>query len=231
MKASGRCRSWGAVAGLLAVAAVAMGAAGTSTSAPAGATKAAAASQELLNHVQDQLRTVGSVEADFVQEKTLAMFEHSVTISGHFAMQKPDRLMWIVKKPVRYAIRIEGSEIRQWDQDTKKVSVIQLGGDPVFKAVADQIQAWFMGDYKVLLQTFDVQLQSRTPLVLGLVPKPDSVPAKMFKQIDMAFGKDEKYIDTITLMESGGDVTKLTFIEPKLNEKIQSETWEIPPRE
>jgi outer membrane lipoprotein carrier protein len=230
MKASGRCRSWVVAAGLLTAAAVALGAAGTSSSAPAGTTKAAAP-QELLNHVQDQLRTVASVEADFVQEKTLAMFEHSVTISGHFAMQKPDRLMWVVKKPVRYAIRIEGAEVRQWDQDTNKVSVIQLGGDPVFKAVADQIQAWFMGDYKVLLQTFNVQLQSRTPLVLGLVPKADSVPAKMFKQIDMAFGKDEKYIDTITLVESGGDVTKLKFLEPKLNEKIKPETWEIPPRE
>ncbi len=218
-------------------AAVTLGAAGagsaaaTSTSLPAATTKGVAAPQELLNHVQDQLRTVESVEADFVQEKTLAMFEHSVTISGHFAMQKPDRLVWIVRKPVRYAIRIEGSEIRQWDQDTNKVSVIQLGGDPVFKAVADQIQAWFMGDYKVLLQTFDVQLASRTPLVLGLVPKADSVPAKMFQRIDMAFGKDEKYIDTITLVESGGDVTKLKFIEPKLNEKIKPETWEIPPRE
>jgi outer membrane lipoprotein carrier protein len=226
----------GGIAGLFALV-VTLGAAGGGSATGTGASTRAAvttgtpAPSDLLNHVQDQLRTVSTVEADFSQEKSLAMFEHTVTITGHFAMQKPDRLVWIVNQPVRYAIRIDGSEVRQWDQDTNKVSVIQLGGDPIFKAVAEQIQAWFMGDYKVLLQVFDVELRSREPLVLGLVPKPDSVPAKMFQHIDMTFGKDERYIDSITLVESGGDVTKLKFIEPKLNEKIKPETWEIPPRE
>ena len=204
---------------------------GTAASTQAAGTKGKPAPTELLNHVQDQLRTVSTVEADFVQEKSLAMFEHKVTITGHFAMQKPNQLMWNVRTPERYAILIEGSKIQQWDHETKKVSVIQLGGEPVFKAVAEQIQAWFMGDYKVLLETFDVELQSQAPLVLGLVPKPNSMPAKMFQRIEMTFGKDETYIDGIKLVETGGDVTTLKFSAPKLNEKIKPETWEIPPRE
>jgi outer membrane lipoprotein-sorting protein len=177
------------------------------------------------------LRTVATVESDFVQEKTLAVFDHTVTISGHFAMQKPDRLIWIVKKPVRYAVRIEGSDIHQWDEDTKQATVIHLGDDPVFKTVTEQIQAWFLGDYKILMVTFDVDLQSEKPLVLGFTPKADSLAGKVLKHIDMTFGQDERYIDNITVVEVGGDVTKLKFITPKLNEKIKPETWEIPPRE
>ena len=152
-------------------------------------------------------------------------------MSRHFAVQKPGKLVWIVNKPVRYAVRIEGSQIRQWDQDTNKVQVIELGNDPVFKAVSDQIQAWFLGDYKVLSQSFDVELLQDKPLVLGFVPREGTVAAKMITHISMTFGTDERYIDSIVVEESGGDVTKLQFIKPQLNQPVKPETWEIPPRE
>jgi outer membrane lipoprotein-sorting protein len=198
---------------------------------PATKPAATAPSKELLKHVQDKLHSVDTVEADFTQEKTLAMFDHTLTISGHFAIEKPSKLVWIVKKPVRYAVLIQGSEIHQWDEDTNKTQVIQLGNDPVFKAVTAQINAWFLGDYEVLLKTFAVELVKEKPLVLGFVPLKDSVPSKMLKRIEMTFGKDESYIDNMFIEEVDGDSTRLKFIDPKLNEKIKKEVWEIPPRD
>src|SRR5271169_6404984 len=115
-------------------------------------------SEQLLEHLQKQLATVETVQADFVQVKNLSMLNHTMTIKGHFALQKPNRLMWLVREPVRYAIRIRGDEIKQWDEDTNQVQTTHLGGDPAFQAITEQIQAWFMGDYKVLAQSYDVEL-------------------------------------------------------------------------
>jgi outer membrane lipoprotein carrier protein len=189
------------------------------------------ASEELLTHLQAQLKTVETVQADFVQEKTLSVLNHTLTIKGHFALQKPNRLVWIVREPVKYAVRIDGDEIRQWDEDTNQVQVIHLGGDPTFQAVTQQLQAWFMGDYKILAESYDVEEQGADPLRLGFVPKPDTMVAKVLKRVDLTFGKDDLYIDKMVVQEAGGDLTTLQFNNTKLNQPIPKETWEIPPHE
>jgi outer membrane lipoprotein carrier protein len=189
------------------------------------------ASRELLEHLQQQLKSVDTVQADFVQEKRLSVLNHTVTLTGNFALQKPNKLVWIVREPVKYAVRIDGEEIRQWDQDTNQVQVIHLGGDPTFAAVTQQLQAWFMGDYKTLGDSYDVLLLGENPLRLSFIPKGESMVAKALKQVDLTFGKSEQAIEKMVVTESSGDVTTLQFNSTKVNQPIPKETWEIPPHE
>jgi outer membrane lipoprotein-sorting protein len=188
-------------------------------------------SDELLQHLQQQLATVQTVESDFVQVKNLTMLKHEMTIKGHFALQKPNRLMWSVQEPVRYAIRIEGDEIKQWDEDTNQVQTIHLGSDPTFQAITEQIQAWFEGDYKVLAQSYDVELMGENPLSLGFVPKGDTMVAKVVGRVDLTFGKSELYIDKMVVHEAGGDTTTLQYLNTDLNKPIDAKIWEMPPHD
>jgi len=184
-----------------------------------------------LNDLQSVLKNVTTVESDFVEEKNLVMLNHTLTISGHFALQKPGRLIWIVREPVEYAIRIEGDEVRQWDQDTNRVDVLHLGGDPTFKAISQQMQAWFLGDYQSLSKTYEVQVLSQHPLSLRFVPGADTVMAKVMSQVDIFFATDERYIQKMILNEAGGNVTDLEFIHTRVNEPIDDEVWRMPPNE
>jgi outer membrane lipoprotein carrier protein len=187
------------------------------------------ASDELLNRVQDDLKTVESVEADFSQEERLKLLKHSLKISGHFALQKPAKLVWIVDKPVKYAIKVEGDELRQWDEDTNKVQVVHLGGDPTFKAITEQLQSWFLGDYKSLAANYDVYLESESPLTLGFTPKAGTMVASVLEHVDLIFGVENKYLDRMIIREAGGDVTTLNYLNTKINQPIDKSTWEIPP--
>jgi outer membrane lipoprotein carrier protein len=184
---------------------------------------------ELLNSVQDKLHTVDSVEADFVEEKHLAMLDHTLTIHGHFAMQKPDRLIWIVQQPVQYAVSIQGDIVKQWDADTNKVQTINIGGDPTFHAVSEQLSSWFMGNYKALAGSYDLSLRSEKPLTLVFAPKPDSMVAKVLKEIVITFAPDQRNIDIMQITESGGSVTTINYLHTKVNEPVSDKTWEIPP--
>ena len=191
----------------------------------------------LLEHVQQQLRTISSMEADFVQEKQLAVLKHKMVIRGHFAMEKPDRVIWIVNQPVKYAIRVQGEEIRQWDEDTNKVQVIHLGGDPTFKAISEQIQSWFLGNYKELANSYDVFVISEKPLSLRFAPKGSSMVAQLVQSIDVTFAKDETNIDSMVVHElshdatmSASNSTMLKFIDPKMNQPIADVIWEVPPK-
>ena len=177
------------------------------------------------------MRKIETVDADFVETKLLSMLNHKLTIRGHLSLQKPDRLIWIVREPVRYAIRIDGDEVRQWDEDTNRVDVIHLGGDPTFKAVSEQMQAWFLGNYKALGDNYDVYINSRQPVSLEFVPRGDTMIAKLLARIDLTFEPGNSYINSITITETGGDTTTIQFVGTKANQPLADETWEMPPHE
>lgn len=204
--------------------------AGPPATAPTTQPDPSPAPRELLAHIQTQLRTVDTMQADFVQKKRLVMLKHTLTIRGQFAMQKPNKVIWDVQEPTKYAIRVDGDEITQWDEDTNKVQVIHVGGDPTFKAITEQIQAWFLGDYKVLEQSYDVFLLGEKPLSLRFAPKAGTMVSKLVKNIEVTFGKDEMQIDRMVVNETSGDSTTLNYSNVRLNQPIKSETWEIPPK-
>jgi outer membrane lipoprotein-sorting protein len=184
-----------------------------------------------LDRLQQSLKTVQTVESDFVQEKKLAILDHLLMIKGHFALAKPDRLIWIVHEPVRYAVRIEGEEVRQWDEDTNHVDVIHLAGDPTFKAVSEQIQAWFLGNYDTLAKSYDVNVLSENPLSLEFIPKSDTMVAKVISRVKVTFSGDQRYIQTMVIDEAGGDSNTIHFVGAVVNQPIKDDTWRIPPND
>ena len=200
-------------------------------SLPASQPAARPASPEVLKQVQERLKKVKTVQSEFTQEKDLAVLKHKLLIKGTFALEQPNRVVWNVREPVRYMIRVEGDEVRQWDQDTDKVKTIHVGNDPTFKAVTEQIQAWFLGDYEALSQTYDVSVIGENPLSLGFTPKAGTMVGKVLQHVNVGFGQGDAYINRMVVREASGGVTTLDFLAPTLNEPIPPRTWEIPPRD
>jgi outer membrane lipoprotein carrier protein len=188
------------------------------------------ASREMLAHLQKTLKTVDTMQANFVQQKRMKMIKHTVTIKGRFAMAKPNKVIWIVDEPRRFAIRVNGEEITQWNEDTNQTQVMHVGNDPTFQAITQQIQAWFLGDYKVLEKSYDVYLLSEQPLSLRFAPQGGTMVSKLVKNIEITFNKDQMQIDKMVVNETTGDSTTLEYSDTKLNAPIPASMWEIPPK-
>jgi outer membrane lipoprotein carrier protein len=188
------------------------------------------ASRDLLAHLQKTLTTVDTMQANFVEKKHLTMLKHTVTIKGRFAMAKPNKVIFIFDEPTHYAIRVNGEEITQWDQDTNQTQVMHVGNDPNFQAITQQIQAWFLGDYKVLEKSYDVYMLSEDPLTLRFAPQGGTMVSKLVKNIEITFNKDQMQIDKMVVNETSGNYTALEYSDTKLNAPIPTSTWEIPPK-
>jgi outer membrane lipoprotein carrier protein len=190
------------------------------------------ASLELLAKVQKQLRTIKSLDANFVEEKHLDLLDHNVTIRGNFGLQKPDSMIWIVREPhqpPQYALRLRG-ELSQWDEETKNVQVVHLAGDPAFKSVSEQLQAWFLGNYAALNQSWDVYVVSDKPFSLRFVPKATTFVAKHLKSVEVTFNSEGTNIDGRSVVETGGDRATFSFSDVRLNQPMDKEAWMIPPK-
>ena len=186
--------------------------------------------EQLLKDLRQRLEGIKTVQADFVQEKNLKVFQHTLVIRGKFAVERPKRLIWHVTDPVKYSISVAGDDVRFWDEDTNKVNTIHIGPSHNFRAVFEQFQGWFLGDYRSLEESYAVVVEEKDPLTVSFGPKANSPMAKMIKGVTVVFKAESAYLDSLTINEGSGDATHIRFLNTKVNQPIANEIWEIPPK-
>lgn len=186
-----------------------------------------AAADDLLREVEAALADVRSVRTQFVQEKRLALFKNPLITRGVILLEMPDKLLWRVETPIRYALLLDGRQAKQWDGETGKTQRIPLDGNPVFAAVTEQLRAWFGGRYTLLAHDYDIVRRSTKPAVFVFSPKEGTPPAKLLRTITVTFREDNRYIASIRIDETGGDVTTLTFDETTINTPIPPSEWDL----
>lgn len=188
---------------------------------------AAEPAADVLGEMEQAMADVRTVKTAFVQEKKMALFNHPLVTRGSIWVEPPHRLLWRVESPMRYALALDGSRIRQWDGETGKTTSLSMDGNPVFAAVTEQLNAWFGGRYGLLAQDYDVERQAAAPATFTFVPKPTAPSAKMLESVTVVFREDARYIASIRIADRGGDVTTLTFVDTELNVPLDPKAWEL----
>jgi outer membrane lipoprotein-sorting protein len=183
----------------------------------------------LLNRIGKKVSDFKTLKTDFTQEKEMAMFKEKLVIKGRIYLQKPNKVAWHVDKPLRYSVLITDKFIKQWDEDTNQVQELSLTKNPMFQNVIRQLTVWFSGEYGSLLDTNDVRLVKRGPIVLEFSPRANNDARKVIKNITITFRDDETYLQQIRMQELSGDVTTITFTNTLLNAPLDSESFEVQP--
>jgi len=168
-----------------------------------------------------------TLRTEFTQEKKMAMFKEKLIMKGRIFLEKPDRIAWHVDSPVRYSVLITDKFIRQWDEDTNKVQEVSLAKNPIFQNVISQLTVWFSGEYGSLLDTNDVRVVKRDPLVIEFIPRDNNVSKKVIKSITITFRDDQNYLQQLRILEMSGDVTTINFINTILNTPLNSKNFEV----
>jgi outer membrane lipoprotein-sorting protein len=188
----------------------------------------AQAQSPAIGNLENALSDVKTVRTRFVQEKRMALFKKPLVTRGSIQVETPDKLLWRVDSPIRYALLIDGKQARQWDGETGKTETIPLAGNPVFAAVTEQLKAWFGGKYASLANDYDITALTGDAPALAFTPKKGTPPEKMLKRVTVTFRADKRYIASIRISETGGDDTTLTFEDAELNLALPPETWKVP---
>lgn len=198
---------------------------------PASGTNAVVAGvAAALESIEKQFADVKTVQAAFVQTKQLAIFNRAITLEGRVALENPGRLAWRVDRPVRYTVVLDGTVIRQWDEDSGNVQKLSLAGNPVFQAVAQQLQVWFSGKYASLAGEYDIRLgESAAQTVLVFTPRSSSAARQAIRRVTVSFREDRRYIEAILIEDVSGDRTRVQFTGTKLNEPIDPREWKVEP--
>ncbi len=195
-----------------------------------GVAAAPANVEAVLARLEERMSAVQTLKSGFVQEKRLVILEQPLVLKGTIFMEKPELFAWHVKEPVRYSMVIRDDVVRQWDEDTQRVQTVSLSKNPGFKMAIRQMRGWFSGAYRSMLGEYEVTVVNQAPLSIEFTPREGGFAEGVIEGVTIVLESDERYIRELQIAETGGDSTRLVFVDTLLNAPIDPSAWKVEPR-
>ena len=185
--------------------------------------------EQVVKKVQEQQRKTTSLQADFKQEKEMALLAKPEVSTGTFVFSKPNRVLWNYDAPKRVTMLIANGTLTTYYPDLNKAESVDVKRfeDRIFKYMGasgtiDELARYF--DF-----TFTDNAASPT-YVLDLTPK-SRVVAHRVQRIKLWINKQTYLTDKIEYVEGDGDTTRYEFRNVRINQPIEQSrfTLNLPP--
>src|SRR5690242_13878421 len=133
---------------------------------------------EVIKRVQEHQNKTTTLQADFKQEKTLALLSKPEVSSGHFTYQKPNNVLWTYDSPTRVTTLIANGMMTTYYPDLNKAEQIEVKRyqDRIFKYMGasgalDELATYF---------NFTFSTRADQPFyVLDLEPKTKAIAKRV----------------------------------------------------
>jgi outer membrane lipoprotein-sorting protein len=174
--------------------------------------------EQVIRKVQDQQRRTHTLQADFRQEKELALLAKPEVSTGTFTYSKPSNVLWTYSAPKRVQMVIANGILTTYYADLGKAEQIDV------KKFEDRIFRYMgaSGAIDELARYFDFTFKdskSKPVWELDLTPKNRAV-AKRVKRIKLAIDKQTYLTSRIEYVEGDGDITRYEFTNVRINQPV-----------
>ena len=173
---------------------------------------------EVIKKVQEQQRKTTTLQADFRQEKELALLSKPEVSTGTFVYSKPNNVLWTYDAPKRVQMLIANGKLTTFYPELNKAETLDVKRfeDRIFKYMGAT------GAIDELARYFDFTFTnkpSEATYVLDLKPKTGAV-AKRVQRIKLWIDKKSYLTTKIEYVEGDGDITRYQFTNVKVNQPI-----------
>ncbi|MDA7746676.1 outer membrane lipoprotein carrier protein LolA [Psychromonas sp.] len=161
-----------------------------------------------LEQLQQQLTTKKVLRGDFIQSKTLQMFNQPLVSDGTFLLSHQQGLIWNQITPFPVTLVLAKDKLRQQFED-QTPEIIEAKDNPMVFYFSHLFLSLFKGDLSALESQFSMTIteSEKETWLLHLSPK-ESPLNKVFKQIEI---KGNKQIQSLVLTELNGDLSVIEF--------------------
>jgi outer membrane lipoprotein-sorting protein len=169
--------------------------------------------------------SVETLQADFVQEKTLTLLSEKIISSGKFSFRKKNRLRMEYTNPFLYLMILNNGKI--YVKDEQKENKISAGSNPVFQQVNRILIDCVSGN---MLNNPDFQNRIFENAETWLIEfKPVAKNLKeLYNNINIVLDKKDFTASSIGMYDASGDKTIIRFQNKELNVNIPDSQFNIP---
>lgn len=185
--------------------------------------------EEVIRRVQEQQRRTSTLQADFRQEKTMALLARPEVSTGSFVYSRPNNVLWSYDAPKKVQMLIAGGVLTTYYPELSKAERVDVKRfeDRIFKYMGatgaiDELSRYF--DF-----TFTNKPREGTYL-LDLKPKTGAV-ARRVQRIKLWIDKKSYLTSRIEYVEGDGDVTRYEFTKIRVNQPVEQSRFvlNLPP--
>ncbi|MBI2413480.1 MAG: outer membrane lipoprotein chaperone LolA [Deltaproteobacteria bacterium] len=178
---------------------------------------AAVPPDDIVSKIQQKYGTIGTIEADFVQEATSKAMKRSDTSEGKVYFKKPGKMRWEYKKPLQDLIVSNGKTVWVFQPDLSQAI------EKPFDAGAAGLATDFLSGIGDLKKNFKVKVSDSDTITL--VPKDTGENIKKITLSLDAGGLVKK----TTIDDAYGNETSITFKNMKTNTELKDSLFEFKP--
>jgi len=205
--------------------ALALGVAALAMPAVAAKSPKADSLDDVIRKVQLAQAKTNTLQADFRQEKSLALMAKPEVSTGRFIYSKPNNVLWSYDAPKKVTMLISDGMLTTYYPDLKKAERIEVKRyqDRIFKYMGasgaiDEMSAWF---------NFTFTNTSDKPYyTLDLDPKNKAV-AKRVRHIRIYIDKTSYLTTQFEYTEGDGDKTRYEFTNVKVNAPVEQSRFTL----
>lgn len=190
---------------------------------PAGAANVTL--ETVIRKIQEQQKKTSTLQADFRQEKELALMAKPEVSTGTFLYSKPTNVLWTYDAPKRVQMVIADGFLTTYYPDLRKAEKVDVKRfeDRIFKYMGAT------GAIDELARYFDftfTDAKSKPVYVLDLTPKNRAV-SKRVQRIKLWIDKTTFLTSKIEYIEGDGDITRYEFTNVRINEPVPHSRFAI----
>ena len=184
----------------------------------------AAKFDDVVGQVDDRYAKTQDLQGTFTQETIIEGFESGFTSTGQFYLKKPGLLRWDYLKPSKEHIYVDGDAVMMYVPEHQQV----VKGTLTQIAASKGPLALLLGVGKLSQQfTVSESLEEANGAQalpdLTLVPKPDGDTAPTIKKIMLELFPDSYLIQTITIFETSGNISRVRFADIQMNQGLSTD--------
>lgn len=174
--------------------------------------------QEISANIQKTASNTSTIESRFVQKKTLSVLSETVTSDGIMYYKKEDNLRWQYNKPYSYIFILSAGKV--FIKNDNKVNTFDTESNKLFKEISRIMIGSVRGNLLTQNNDFTIQYYwSSKTVMVSLTPKSGELK-KLMSLVKLTFSTSDWLVQSIELIESGGDNTIITFTEKNVNKDI-----------
>lgn len=167
---------------------------------------------------------VDSVQADFVQEKSLPILARPLVSTGKFLFQAPGSLRWEYFSPLSSVLLMNNGQVRKFVKHEGEFVEEHGMGLNAMQIVLQEITGWLDGEITDT-PTFLAKRTEKDTIVL--TPRKE-VLAKIISGIELKLQGESGLMESVTLYEGENSFTRMVFSNSRLNANLSDENFKKP---
>jgi outer membrane lipoprotein-sorting protein len=182
-----------------------------------------------LASIRKAAATLTTLEASFVQTRTLKILKKPLISRGVIAYRRPNDLRWEYQSPLAMLLVVRKGNAQRLLKHGAEWVTDHSAKLEAMKFVLDEINLWLEGNFSAS-KAFRAELRPATkeqPAHVALSPL-DPALGKIVSRIAITFGEQPGTVGAIDIFEQGEGVTHIAFENSRYNEAVPDERFETP---